>query len=132
MDFASHHLLTDYSLKTNLKNHEWMDNNNIRLHKYGLKLIHNKMLLFSHTSFVILAQELEHQRGILTNDLQEANNSWISKAFTSLRTSSGGLGSISLPRDGAPAMGWNFHSGSLSGWSTKKILWPHRHNRENI
>eukprot|EP00064_Thunnus_orientalis_P010551 superscaffoldBa00001441_g10577 len=77
-------------------------------------------------------QELEHQRGILTNDLQEANNSWISKAFTSLRTSSGGLGSISLPRDGAPAMGWNFHSGSLSGWSTKKILWPHRHNRENI
>ncbi|XP_042244433.1 rab GTPase-activating protein 1-like [Thunnus maccoyii] len=77
-------------------------------------------------------KELEHQRGILTNDLQEANNSWISKAFTSLRTSSGGLGSISLPRDGAPAMGWNFHSGSLSGWSTKKILWPHRHNRENI
>ncbi|CAG10335.1 unnamed protein product, partial [Tetraodon nigroviridis] len=35
-------------------------------------------------------QELEHEKGILANDLQEAKNSWISKAFTSLRTSGGG------------------------------------------
>uniref|UniRef100_A0A4W6E4R1 RAB GTPase activating protein 1-like 2 n=1 Tax=Lates calcarifer TaxID=8187 RepID=A0A4W6E4R1_LATCA len=36
-------------------------------------------------------QELEHQNGLLASDLQEAKNNWISKAFTSLRTSSGGL-----------------------------------------
>ncbi|XP_041809752.1 rab GTPase-activating protein 1-like [Chelmon rostratus] len=72
-------------------------------------------------------QELEHQRGILANDLQEAKNSWISKAFTSLRTSSGGvLHSISVPREGAPTVG------PLSGWSAKKLSWPHRDNRENV
>uniref|UniRef100_A0A087X7T0 Uncharacterized protein n=2 Tax=Poecilia formosa TaxID=48698 RepID=A0A087X7T0_POEFO len=31
-------------------------------------------------------QELEHQKGVLANDLQEAKNNWISKALTSLRT----------------------------------------------
>ncbi|XP_049596873.1 rab GTPase-activating protein 1-like [Syngnathus scovelli] len=31
-------------------------------------------------------QELEHERGILANDLKDAKNNWISKAFTSLRT----------------------------------------------
>nr|XP_033499206.1 rab GTPase-activating protein 1-like isoform X1 [Epinephelus lanceolatus] len=79
-------------------------------------------------------QELEHQKGILANDLQEAKNSWISKAFTSLRTSSGGgLHSISIPKDGAPSgLGWNIHSGSLSGWSAKVLSWPHRDNRENV
>ncbi|XP_071354925.1 rab GTPase-activating protein 1-like [Trachinotus anak] len=77
-------------------------------------------------------QELEHQRGVLANDLQEAKNSWISKAFTSLRTSSGGLHGISIPRDGAPTLGWSLHSGSLSGWSSKKLSWPHRDNRENV
>uniref|UniRef100_A0A8P4KAA9 RAB GTPase activating protein 1-like 2 n=1 Tax=Dicentrarchus labrax TaxID=13489 RepID=A0A8P4KAA9_DICLA len=78
-------------------------------------------------------QELEHQRGILANDLQEAKNSWISKAFTSLRTpSGGGLHSISIPRYGASTVGWNLHSGPLSAWSTKKLSWPHRDNRENV
>ncbi|KAI3367566.1 hypothetical protein L3Q82_026421, partial [Scortum barcoo] len=47
-------------------------------------------------------QELEHQRGILASELQDAKNSWISKAFTSLRTSSGGgLHSVSIPKDEA-------------------------------
>ncbi|XP_045919220.1 rab GTPase-activating protein 1-like [Micropterus dolomieu] len=78
-------------------------------------------------------QELEHQRGILASNLQDAKNSWISKAFTSLRTSSGGgLLRISIPRDGAPAAGWNLHRGSLSGWSTKKLSRPHRDNPENV
>ncbi|XP_059209779.1 rab GTPase-activating protein 1-like [Centropristis striata] len=78
-------------------------------------------------------QELEHQKGILANDLQEAKNSWIRKAFTSLRTSSGGgLHSISIPRDGAPSAGWNLHGASLSGWSSKVLSWPHRDNRENV
>ncbi|KAM3595306.1 uncharacterized protein V6R79_021402 [Siganus canaliculatus] len=78
-------------------------------------------------------QELEHDKGILANDLQEAKNSWISKAFTSLRTSSGGvLHSISIPKDGAPTAGWSLHSGSLSGWKTKKLPWPHRDNKENV
>ncbi|XP_073340113.1 uncharacterized protein [Pagrus major] len=76
-------------------------------------------------------QELEHQRGILANDLQEAKNSWISKAFTSLRTSSG-VQSISIHREGAPTAGWNLHGGSLSAWRAKKLSWPHRENRENV
>ncbi|XP_061700315.1 rab GTPase-activating protein 1-like isoform X2 [Syngnathoides biaculeatus] len=57
-------------------------------------------------------QELEHERGILANDLQDARNNWISKAFTSLRTSA----------DGGP------HGGALSGW---KLPWPHKDGREN-
>ncbi|XP_061824079.1 uncharacterized protein [Nerophis lumbriciformis] len=57
-------------------------------------------------------QELEHERGILANDLQEAKNNWISKAFTSLRTSA----------DGAPTSGWSLNTSSLSGW---KLSWPH-------
>ncbi|XP_070776741.1 rab GTPase-activating protein 1-like isoform X2 [Enoplosus armatus] len=78
-------------------------------------------------------KELEHQRGILANNLHDAKNSWISKALTSLRTSSGGgLHSISIPRDGAPTVGWNLHASSLSGWSAKKLSWPHRDNRENV
>ncbi|KAK5857644.1 hypothetical protein PBY51_010872 [Eleginops maclovinus] len=78
-------------------------------------------------------QELEHQKGILANDLQEAKNSWISKAFTSLKTSSTGrLRSISLPREGAPSVVWNLRRGSLSQWSARKLTWPHRDNRENL
>nr|XP_046269190.1 rab GTPase-activating protein 1-like isoform X2 [Scatophagus argus] len=78
-------------------------------------------------------QELEHQRGVLTSELQEGKNSWISKAFTSLRTSSGGvLHSVSVPRDGATAVGWNLNAGPLSGWSAKKLAWTHRDNRENV
>ncbi|XP_051806399.1 rab GTPase-activating protein 1-like [Acanthochromis polyacanthus] len=77
-------------------------------------------------------QELEHEKAILSNDLQESKNSWISKAFTSLRTSSGGLQGVSLPRDGAPALGRILHGTSLSGWSTKKLSWPHRDNREKV
>ncbi|TKS86819.1 Rab GTPase-activating protein 1-like, isoform 10 [Collichthys lucidus] len=56
-------------------------------------------------------QELEHQKGILAKDLEEAKNSWISKAFTT---------------------GLNFHGGSLSAWSAKKLSWPHRDDRENV
>ncbi|XP_040916806.1 rab GTPase-activating protein 1-like [Toxotes jaculatrix] len=67
-------------------------------------------------------QELEHQKGLLANDLHEAKNNWISKAFTSLRTSSGGPSSL----------GWNLHSGSLSEWSGKRLSWSHRDNRENV
>uniref|UniRef100_A0A672ZRC3 Uncharacterized protein n=1 Tax=Sphaeramia orbicularis TaxID=375764 RepID=A0A672ZRC3_9TELE len=47
-------------------------------------------------------QELEHQKGTLTNNLQESKNSWLSKAFTSLRTSSGRLNSISNQRTPHP------------------------------
>lgn len=80
-----------------------------------------------------LAQELEHEKGILANDLQEARNSWISKAFTSLRTSSGaGLPSFSIHRDGVPSLGLNLHGSSISGWSGKKFSWPHKENRGNV
>lgn len=67
------------------------------------------------------AQDLEHQSGILANDLQEARNSWINKALTSLRTSSGGLPNLSMSRDGSPALGWSLQS-------SKKLSWPHRDN----
>lgn len=80
-----------------------------------------------------VVQELEHQKGILANDLQEAKNSWISKAFTSLRTSSGGgLQGISMHRDGAPSLVLGSHGSSLSGWSSKKFSWPHKENRGNV
>ncbi|KAK2826448.1 hypothetical protein Q5P01_020662 [Channa striata] len=77
-------------------------------------------------------QELEHQKGVLSSDLHEAKNSWISKAFTSLRTTSGGRHSLSIARDGAPAVACSVQSGSLSGWRAKKLPWPHRDNRENV
>lgn len=71
-------------------------------------------------------QELEHQKGILASDLQQAKNNWISKAFTSLRTSSGagggGLHGVSIPTQG----------GALSGWRVKKLSWPHRESRGNV
>ncbi|XP_077588103.1 rab GTPase-activating protein 1-like [Stigmatopora nigra] len=54
-------------------------------------------------------QELEHERGILANDLQDAKNNWISKAFTSLRTST---------TEGGP-----------NGW---KLSWPHKDGREKL
>ncbi|RVE57364.1 hypothetical protein OJAV_G00215520 [Oryzias javanicus] len=78
-------------------------------------------------------QELEHQKGVLSNNLQEAKNSWINKAFMSLRTSGSGHPSISLNRDGPPAL--SLHSSSLSGlsgWTPKKLLWPHRDNRAHV
>ncbi|XP_029350462.1 rab GTPase-activating protein 1-like isoform X1 [Echeneis naucrates] len=77
-------------------------------------------------------QDLEHKRGVLANDLQEAKNSWISKAFTSLRTSSGGPHGLGTHREGSPGLGWNLHGGSLTGWSGKKLSWPHRDNRDNV
>ncbi|XP_013865240.1 rab GTPase-activating protein 1-like, isoform 10 [Austrofundulus limnaeus] len=68
-------------------------------------------------------QDLEHQKGVLANDLQEAKNNWISKAFTSLRTSGGGgLHSVGIHRDGAPGVAWKIHSPSLP----KKLSWPHK------
>ncbi|XP_029350463.1 rab GTPase-activating protein 1-like isoform X2 [Echeneis naucrates] len=77
-------------------------------------------------------KDLEHKRGVLANDLQEAKNSWISKAFTSLRTSSGGPHGLGTHREGSPGLGWNLHGGSLTGWSGKKLSWPHRDNRDNV
>uniref|UniRef100_A0A3B4GBQ7 Rab GTPase-activating protein 1-like, isoform 10 n=1 Tax=Pundamilia nyererei TaxID=303518 RepID=A0A3B4GBQ7_9CICH len=48
------------------------------------ELVQTKLQMVEATCKI---QELEHQKGILTSDLQEAKNNWISKAFTSLRTS---------------------------------------------
>lgn len=80
-----------------------------------------------------MAQELEHEKGILANDLQEAKNSWISKAFTSLRTpSGGGLHSMSIHRDGVPSLGLNLSGSSIAGWSGKKFPWPHKENRGDV
>ncbi|KAM9355341.1 rab GTPase-activating protein 1-like [Pholidichthys leucotaenia] len=78
-------------------------------------------------------QELEHQKGILANDLQEAKNNWISKAFTSLKPpSSEGLHGISLHREGTPTVNWNLHRVSLPGLINKKLLWPLREKRGNV
>lgn len=71
-------------------------------------------------------QELEHQKGILASDLQQAKNNWISKAFTSLRTSAG-AGGGSLHGVSLPA-----HGGALSGWSVKKLSWPYKESKENV
>ncbi|XP_056152396.1 rab GTPase-activating protein 1-like [Lampris incognitus] len=77
-------------------------------------------------------QELEHQKGILTNDLQEAKNSWFSKTLTSLRTAGGGLHGFSVPRDGAHTAGWTLQSGPLSGWSNKRHSWAHKDSGGNV
>uniref|UniRef100_A0A3B3U3S3 Rab GTPase-activating protein 1-like, isoform 10 n=1 Tax=Poecilia latipinna TaxID=48699 RepID=A0A3B3U3S3_9TELE len=74
-------------------------------------------------------QELEHQKGVLANDLQEAKNNWISKALTSLRTTgAGGHHGIAMHREGLPTLNWNLHSSSISGWTPKKLSWPHKDN----
>ncbi|XP_030575211.1 rab GTPase-activating protein 1-like [Archocentrus centrarchus] len=93
------------------------------------ELVQTKLQMVETTCKI---QDLEHQKGILADDLQEAKNSWISKTFTSLRTSSGGLHSLNIHKDGAHTVGWNLHKASLSGWSPKKLSWPHRGNRENV
>ncbi|XP_034380979.1 rab GTPase-activating protein 1-like [Cyclopterus lumpus] len=85
-------------------------------------------------------QELQHQKGVLANDLREAKNNWISKAFTSLRPSGEeGPHSISEAGERAPAAGRNLRKGggggggsSLSRWSAvRKLPWPRRDNRED-
>ncbi|CAL8284256.1 unnamed protein product [Lota lota] len=58
-------------------------------------------------------QELEHQNGILSSDLQAAKNSWFTKTFTQRRVSSGGLQSFGMSRDEAP----------LAGWRAKRLSW---------
>ncbi|XP_068608320.1 rab GTPase-activating protein 1-like isoform X2 [Brachionichthys hirsutus] len=82
----------------------------------------------SHKEEADSLKELEHQRGILANDLSEAKNSWFSKAFTSLRTPGGGRGlhGMSMHKEGAPALGCSLHGGPLSAWSIKKLSLPHR------
>ncbi|XP_007578438.1 rab GTPase-activating protein 1-like [Poecilia formosa] len=78
-------------------------------------------------------QELEHQKGVLANDLQEAKNNWISKALTSLRTTgAGGHHGIAMHREGLPTLNWNLHSSSISGWTPKKLSWPHKDNTKNV
>ncbi|KAF7659384.1 hypothetical protein LDENG_00298570 [Lucifuga dentata] len=80
----------------------------------------------------IRIQELEHQKGNLSNDLQAAKNIWFNKTLTSLCTSSGRIHSINLHRDGAPTVSRNIQSHLLSGWKTKKLSWAHRDSRENV
>ena len=58
-------------------------------------------------------QELEHQNGLLSSDLQAASNSWFTKTFAQRRVSSGGLPVLGLSRDDAP----------LAGWRAKRMAW---------
>ncbi|KAF7201520.1 rab GTPase-activating protein 1-like [Nothobranchius furzeri] len=77
-------------------------------------------------------QDLEHQKTVLTNDLQEAKYSWISKAFTSLRTSGGGIPVTNIPKDVTPAVNWSLPSPSVSRWNPKKISWPHKDHFKHL
>ncbi|KAF0021938.1 hypothetical protein F2P81_025809 [Scophthalmus maximus] len=72
-------------------------------------------------------QELEHQKGILAGQMRAAKDNWISKAFTSLRTSGGGVtNGVGLPREDAPpAPGRSLRGG-------EKLLWPHRDSGERV
>ncbi|KAM9504328.1 rab GTPase-activating protein 1-like isoform 3-T4 [Salvelinus alpinus] len=48
-------------------------------------------------------QELEHQRGVLMNEIQAAKNSWFSKTLGSLKSSTGSTSQPpSSPKDGPP------------------------------
>ncbi|CAL8274558.1 unnamed protein product [Merluccius merluccius] len=71
-------------------------------------------------------QELQHQNGILSSDLQAAGNSWFSKTFLLGRASGGGLHGYSMPRDGPPQAAWAGPGGALAGWSPKRPLWLHK------
>ncbi|MEQ2174337.1 hypothetical protein GOODEAATRI_006969, partial [Goodea atripinnis] len=77
-------------------------------------------------------QELEHQNRVLANDLQETKNNWISKALTSLRTTTGGHHSIGMHRESPATLNWNLHTSSLSGWTPKKLSWPHKDHSKNV
>ncbi|XP_033843643.1 rab GTPase-activating protein 1-like [Periophthalmus magnuspinnatus] len=86
-------------------------------------------------------QELEHETNLLNTSLQEARNNWLSKAFTSLRSSSssstllhlhmGALHTGSTQDGGSTEPKETQHPFSRAGlkapvWNIRKISWPHQ------
>ncbi|CAL9686984.1 unnamed protein product [Knipowitschia caucasica] len=65
-------------------------------------------------------QELEHEAGRLNSSLQDARNTWLSKAFTSLRPPSSPLPHVAETRESQ-----SLFSLKTPAWSIKKISWPH-------
>lgn len=82
-------------------------------------------------------QELEHEASVLNSSLQEARNSWLSKAFTSLRPPSAPLllhtGALSSGSADAKEVHPLFSKATLKtpAWGVKKITWPHRDHQQN-
>ncbi|KAJ0009089.1 hypothetical protein NQD34_016504, partial [Periophthalmus magnuspinnatus] len=86
-------------------------------------------------------QELEHETNLLNTSLQEARNNWLSKAFTSLRSSSssstllhlhmGALHTGSTQDGGSTEPKETQHPFNRAGlkapvWNIRKISWPHQ------
>ncbi|KAK7904774.1 hypothetical protein WMY93_017381 [Mugilogobius chulae] len=84
-------------------------------------------------------QELEHEAGLLNSSLQEARNSWLSKAFTSLRSSTGTplhihmgalhTGDLHSSASTEPKETHHLFSRAVlktPAWNVKKISWPHQ------
>lgn len=61
-------------------------------------------------------QELEHEAGVLNSSLQDARNSWLTKAFTSLRT---------------PSSKEEHRHLKTPAWHVMKIAWPHREHQHD-
>uniref|UniRef100_A0AAY4BT88 Rab GTPase-activating protein 1-like n=1 Tax=Denticeps clupeoides TaxID=299321 RepID=A0AAY4BT88_9TELE len=75
---------------------EEKDSLKAQLREMELELAQTKLQLVEAKCKI---QELEHQRGVLMNEVQAAKNSWFSKTLGSLKTSSGAQ-SPSSPKEG--------------------------------
>ncbi|KAJ7993233.1 hypothetical protein DPEC_G00270320 [Dallia pectoralis] len=83
---------------------EEKDSLNIQLRELELELAQTKLQLVEAKCKI---QELEHQRGVLMNEIQAAKNSWFSKTLGSLKNSGSGSSTSqsqppSSPKDGPP------------------------------
>ncbi|XP_010863697.2 rab GTPase-activating protein 1-like [Esox lucius] len=75
-------------------------------------------------------QELEHQKRALQNDLHTAQDSWLNKTLSSIRSARGGRQISSRPRDRSSTLGGSLHGLPLSAWSSKRLSWGPREARE--
>ncbi|XP_028977396.1 rab GTPase-activating protein 1-like isoform X2 [Esox lucius] len=81
---------------------EEKDSFKIQLRELELELAQTKLQLVEAKCKI---QELEHQRGVLMNEIQAAKNSWFSKTLGSLKNSGGSTSQSqppSSPKDGPP------------------------------
>ncbi|XP_062324748.1 rab GTPase-activating protein 1-like [Osmerus eperlanus] len=80
------------------------------------ELVQTKLQMVEATCRI---QELEHQRGVLTSDLQASKKNWFNKTLTTLRTAGGGLQGGSVPWDGDLSLEKTLNRGPLSAWSSR-------------
>ncbi|XP_034015433.1 rab GTPase-activating protein 1-like isoform X2 [Thalassophryne amazonica] len=110
------------------KNQEW-ESLSAQIRELEQELAQTKLQMVEAKCHI---QELEHQKGLLTTELDTAKSRWFNKAFTSLRPPIRPLPSTPTRRARPPALNWNLHSKPLSEWTSKKLSWPHRDNNGSV